>query len=177
MENKQPLEQLTRKERKELRRQEYREEKQKAARQQTTKRLKQIALAVIVVGASIGGLVWYLASRPPVSEGEIISRNGLHWHSQLEIFVKGQKQEIAANIGIGAVHQPVHTHDTSGEVHLEFQGVVRREDVKLGRFFQVWSKNIREFGSSVSMTVNGKTNTELESYHMKNGDKIELRYE
>ena len=177
MENKQPTERLTRKERKELRRQESREEKQKAARQQTTKHLAKIALAVIVAGGGIVALVLYLASRPPVAEEEVISRNGLHWHSQLEIVVNGQKQGIPANIGIGAVHQPIHTHDTSGEVQLEFQGVVRREDVKLGRFFQVWGKGFREFGSSVSMTVNGKTNTELESYHMKNGDKIELRYE
>ena len=177
MENKQPIEQLTRKQRKELRREEHREEKRKAAGQRTAKRVTKIALLVIVAGASIGALVLYLASRPPVPVGEIISRNGLHWHSQLEIVVKGRKRDIAANIGIGALHQPIHTHDTSGEVHLEFQGVVRREDVKLGRFFQVWSTDIREFGSSVSMTVNGKTNTEFENYHMKNGDKIELRYE
>ncbi len=177
MENNQPIEQLTRKQRKELRRQENLEEKRKAAKQRTAKRVTKIALAVIVIGMSIGGLVWYLASRPPVPEGEIISRNGLHRHVQLAIFVKGQKQEIPANIGIGAVHQPIHTHDTSDEVHLEFQGVVRREDVKLGRFFQAWSKDFREFGSSVKMTVNGKTNTELENYQMKDGDKIELRYE
>ena len=170
-------EHLARKERKELRRQERDEEKQKLARQRTTKRITKIALGVIIIAGSIGMFVWYIASRPPVPEGEFISRRGLHWHPELAIFVDGEKQEIPANIGIGVTHNPIHTHDTSGVIHLEFQGMVRQDDVGLGRFFELWGKNFMEFGSLVRMTVDGEENTELENYKMKDGKKIELRYE
>lgn len=177
MENNQPVEQLTKRERKELCYQARFEEKQSAARQRNINRVAKIALAVIVIGGSIGIFVWYLASRPPVPEGEIISRAGIHWHPEVAIFAKGGKQTIPANIGIGAIHQPMHTHDSSGVIHLEFQGLVRQDDVKLGRLFEIWGKDFMEFGSSVSMTVNGEENTELQNYRMKDGDKIELKYE
>jgi len=176
MENEPQIE-LSKKERKELRREQRIEEKQKSARHRAMKRMTKIALIVIVIGGSIGTLVWYIASRPPIPEGEILSRSGLHWHPELAIFVKGEKQEIPANLGIGAVHNPMHTHDSSGVIHLEFQGVVRKDDLKLGRFFEVWGKDFIELGSSVKMTVNGEENAELQNYDMKDGDKIELRYE
>ena len=176
MENEPQIE-LSKKERKELRREQRLEEKQKFARHRTMKRVTKIALIVIIVGGSVGSFVWYLATRPPIPEGEILSRNGLHWHPELAIFVKGEKQEIPANLGIGAVHNPMHTHDSSGVIHLEFQGVVRKDDLKLGRFSEVWGKDFMELGSSVKMTVNGEENAELQNYDMRDGDKIELRYE
>lgn len=176
MENEPQIE-LGKKERKELRREQRLEEKQKSARQRAIKRMTKIALIVIIIGGSIGVLVWYIASRPPIPEGEILSRRGLHWHPELAIFVKGEKIEIPANLGIGAVHNPMHTHDSSGVIHLEFQGVVRKDDLKLGRFFEVWGKDFMELSSSVKMTVNGEENAELQNYDMRDGDKIELRYE
>ena len=176
MENEPQIE-LSKKERKELRREQRLEDKQKFARQRTMKRMTKIALIVIIIGGSIGAFVWYLATRPPIPEGEILSRNGLHWHPELAIFVNGEKQEIPANLGIGAVHNPMHTHDSSGVIHLEFQGVVRKDDLKLGRFFEVWGKDFMELGSTVKMTVNGEEKAELQNYIMKDGDKIELRYE
>ena len=176
MEN-EPQVELSKKERKELHREQRLEEKQKFARQRALKRITKIALIVIIIGGSIGAFVWYLATRPPIPEGEILSRSGLHWHPQLAIFVKGEKQEIPANLGIGAIHNPMHTHDSSGVIHSEFQGIVRKDDLKLGRFFKVWSKDFMELGATVKMTVNGEENAELQNYIMKDGDKIELRYE
>ena len=177
MENNQPTEQLTKKERKELRYEQRAEEKQKLTWQRAVKRVLKITLVIIVVGGSIGSFIWYLTTRPSIPEAEIISRNGLHWHSELTIFIKGQKQEIPANIGIGVVHQPVHTHDASGVIHLEVEGLVRQADIKLGHFFKIWDKDFTAFGQLTDMTVNGEKNNELENYQMKDGDKIELRYE
>ena len=115
----------------------------------------------------------------PVPELDIVSRQAFHWHSELAIYVKGEKQDIPANIGIGAVHQPVHTHNDSdkGIIHLEFQGLARKQDVALGQFFKNWGKDMWSFGTNVKMTVNGKENTEYENYAMQDKDKIELRYE
>lgn len=177
MENNQPVQQLTKKERKELRCEQRAEEKQKFGQRRAGKRVLKIALAIIIAGGSLGSFIWYLATRPAIPETEIVSRNGLHWHSELLIFVKEQKQEIPANIGMGAVELPIHTHDADGVIHLEFSGLVHQDDLKLGRFFQAWGKKFMEFGQSINMTVNGEKNNELENYRMKDGDKIELKYE
>jgi len=110
---------------------------------------------------------------------DIISRTGFHWHPVLSIYVKGEKQELPANMGLGAVHQPIHTHDDAkdGVVHLEFQGIVRKQDIALGQFFKGWGKDINSFGTNIKMIVNGKENTDLENYQMQDKDEIELRYD
>lgn len=167
---------FTRKERKETRRQERMEEKQKLARRRGAKRITKIALGVAIVAGSIVVFAWYIASRPSIPEGEIVSRRGLHFHPELTVFVKREKVEVPANLGIGAIHNPMHTHDTSGVIHLEFQGVVRRDDLKLEKFFEVWGKDFMEFGSSVIMTVNGEKNVDLQNYVMGDRDKIEIHY-
>ncbi len=130
--------------------------------------------------ATIAGLVWLVASRPPIPESDIVSRSAFHWHPEVAIYVKGEKQEIPANIGIGSVHQPIHTHtddNKQGVVHLEFQGLARKQDVSLGQFFKNWGKDMRSFGANMKMTVNGEENTEYENYVMRDKDKIEIRFD
>src|SRR3989338_1286858 len=83
------------------------------------------------------------------SKSEIISRDGLHWHSTLSIYIKGEKLEIPQNVGLGAIHNPIHTHDedaSDGIIHMEFGGLVRAGDTMLGNFFKVWNKDMRSFG-------------------------------
>lgn len=144
-------------------------------------------LALIIL---IGGVLLLSKgeSSQSVSQDQIVSENGLHWHPKLGVYIKGKKQEIPANIGIGAVHQPIHTHEDAknGILHMEMQGVVTRDDTKLVNFFRTWGK---EFNSSqifdkkngdegkVKMMVNGKENTEFENYKMHDGDNIEIRYD
>ena len=129
-----------------------------------------VAIALVVGG------VW-LTSALQESDPDVISRNGLHWHPTLEIYVQGKKLEIPQNIGIGGVHEPVHTHDDLPILHLEFSGIVRAEDIMLGKFFENWGTDILSFGKSMRMTVNGVENTEYERYIMKDKDKIELHYD
>ena len=136
-------------------------------------------LTLIVIGVSafiLAGGVWLLRGPDP-DDPNVVSRSGLHWQPQLEIYVKGVKQEIPQNTGLGAVHNPIHTHEDLPIIHLEFSGVVMRDDLMLKEFFGVWGKDFTEFGSSVAMTVNGQENAKRENYSMKDGDKIELRYE
>ena len=175
-----PIEQLSKKDRHALRRQEKETQRESTLK---AKRIKHIArwwISVALTTLLVGGLIWYIAvSRPSISEGDIVSRSGFHWHTELAIYVKGEKQEIPANIGIGAVHQPIHTHDDSdkGIIHLEFQGLVRKQVITLGQFFKNWDNDLRSFGTNIKMTVNGEENTEYENYIMQDKDKIELRYE
>lgn len=130
-----------------------------------------IILAVIIVG----GFAWgrYMQSSDP----GILAQQGIHWHPQLTIYVKGEKQEVPGGIGLAGGMAAMHTHESGGLVHVEPQGVVREADVALGKFFQIWGKDFNSFGSNVKMLVNGTENTELENYKMKDGDKIELYYE
>ena len=124
-----------------------------------------------------------------VTESEIVARNGMHWHPRLSIYIKGEKQPFTNGIGLnGAVHNPIHTHEDANKdiIHMEFGGIVTKEDTKLGNFFKIWGK---EFNSTqifdrrngeegtVKMTVNGKENTEFENYKMRDGDQIEIKYE
>ena len=96
---------------------------------------KWIAVIVLILGAA-GSLTWYIASRSPTPKGEIISRNGLHWHANLAIYAKGVQQNIPADIGIGAAHMPIHTHSADGVIHLEMSDLVKRSDLTLDKFFK-----------------------------------------
>lgn len=143
-----------------------------------TKVIGGIVVATIVI--FVGGFL--LISRQSsqeasVPENQIVSRNGLHWHPELSIYINGQKQEIPKDIGIGAVHQPIHTHDASGTLHMEMNGLVTKDETKLGNFFKIWGKEFNFGGQNIKMLVNGQENNEFENYLMKDQDKIEIRYE
>ena len=167
----------------ELKKEAERQGQQKLEKKQAIKKWILWGLVGGLAIALIGGLILYIATRPPVPENDIVSRNGFHWHPELTIYIKGVKQEIPANIGLpagmGAVHQPIHTHDDSGQgiVHMEFEGLVQKRDTTLGQFFKNWGKDMRSFGANMKMTVNGQENTEYENYIMQDKDKIELYYE
>lgn len=171
--------QLTKKGRKQLKRQKRLEAKGSVSQKLRFKKFVLWGSGGVLIVVVIGGLIWYITTRPPVKEGDVVSRNGFHWHPELTIYVKGEKQEIPENIGIGAVHKPIHTHDDSdqGVVHMEFKGLVRKQDATLGQFFKNWGKDMRSFGENMKMTVNGQENTEYENYIMQDKDKIELYYE
>jgi len=59
----------------------------------------------------------------------------MHIHQQLNIFVDGANVPVPANIGIAGFFSPVHTHDTTGVVHVEAPFVAK---FTLGHFFDIW---------------------------------------
>ena len=132
-----------------------------------------IFIGVLILIASLFGLSKFPESNNP----NLASQDAFHWHPELTIYVKGEKQEIPQGIGLTPSHKPIHTHDDLPVIHMEFSGAARKDEVTLGQFFKNWGKDFYSFGSTVTMTVNGEENTELENYQMKHGDKIELRYE
>lgn len=154
---------------------------------------------VITTLMVIGGAFLLTRQDTSVPEDQIVSKSGIHWHPKLTILIKGEKQEMPANIGIGTqyANHPlydsmmqmtnIHTHDNSGTLHWEvMKGPVKKDDVKLGQFFSIWDKQFKpscifdkcsgEEGK-VKMLVNGQENQEFESYHVRDGDNIEIRYE
>ncbi|RJR12552.1 hypothetical protein C4585_03540 [Candidatus Parcubacteria bacterium] len=141
-------------------------------------------LAILLL---VGGVWWSKSLQS--SDSNIISTQGVHWHPQLTMYVNGEKQDIPSGIGIGTQYASMptfdssmrmtsmHTHEPDGTIHLEFPGLVKKDDTTLGNFFRIWGKDMRSFGSNMTMSVNGIPNTDYENYMMRDGDKIELRYD
>lgn len=87
-----------------------------------------------------------------------------HLHSHLDVFVDGAAQPVAANLGIdydaGAI-SPLHTHDTTGLVHIESDKAAL---FHLGQLFIEWNVRLDQscVGSyctpekSISAYVDGK---------------------
>ncbi len=148
---------------------------------------KTLLIGGAVIVLLIGAFLWSrtLSSKDP----SVISQSGLHWHPQLLVFVKGEKVEIPENVGVGPQYAglptfdagmrmtAIHTHEDMPIIHLEFSGLVRKDDLALGNFFRIWGKDMDSFGENMRMTVNGSPNTEYGQYIMREGDKIELHYD
>ncbi len=122
----------------------------------------------------VGWFIWYLVNIPPIPEEDIVSKNGIHWHPKLSITDKGVPRVIPAGIGLGVVHQQMHTHETDGTIHMEFSGLVRKEDTKLAKFFEIWGEELDK--NDLKMLVNGKEAPEFGDYLMKDKDRVELTY-
>lgn len=176
----------SKKELKTLRRQRKKEDGQKVKQRKRTKRLFVKGLAAFLIGAGIISAGWYFITRSSIPAEELISRTGIHWHAALTITILGKIQEIPANIGLGAIENPVHTHAADGVIHLEFPNFVKKDDIRLSRFFEIWGKKFNRDcifdkcngpRGKVKMFVNGKQNLEFENYIMQDKDKIEIIFD
>lgn len=142
-------------------------------------------IIILIVVLVLLGIGWYFSRSG--SGGEIVSRNGLHWHSTLNIKILDQVQGIPAGLGLERLpHNPLHVHDRDNVVHMEYAGLVRETDLRLGNFFKVWGKTFSKDcifdrcsgpEGQLKMLVNGKENLEFENYGMRDGDKIEITFE
>jgi hypothetical protein len=148
---------------------------------------KQTSLIIwLIILAGAGYFAYLVITAPKIPENELIARSGLHWHAHLVIKIKGENIEIPADIGVngtmGAGGDPMrlHTHATDGIIHAEFAGLVRKEQLKLGHFFEIWGKDFSKDsilghktgeGGTVKMYVDGVENSEFENYFIEeNGD-------
>ena len=91
------------------------------------------------------------------AEGQV-----LHIHQHLDLFVDGRKVTVPANVGIdpsGAFISDLHTHDTTGIIHVESP---TEQQFTLGQFFAVWAVPLSATqigslkGKRVRTWVNGK---------------------
>lgn len=163
----------------EMRMQEIKE-KEKSTRNQKVKKYTKAILWILGTVLILGGGSWYLAqsgffSYDPLDLCVQHTGAGMHIHPHLKIFVKEVETKIPANIGVSpSCMRPVHTHDNSGTLHLEFPN---RTNVPLESFFKIWEKSFSELGTNPKMKVNGAENTEMENYIMRDGDQIELFFD
>lgn len=146
-------------------------------------------VAVVLLGGGAGAWAWtaHRAPTKPLDPADrIIAKTGIHWHPQLDIYIKGEHQTIPTDIGLKPTEQPIHTHDDTGKIHLEFPGHVLAKDIRLSEFFRIWKKTFTATcvfdkcngpEGTVKMTVNGNPNTDFGDYEMRDEDRIEIRYE
>jgi len=116
---------------------------------------------------------------------EALSAEGtvLHIHQHLDIVINGQNIIVPATIGIGSSFiSPIHTHDTTGVLHVESPV---QKDFTLGQFFTEWG--VKFDGSCIStfcadsshkllVGVNGKQVSDPKNYVLKSHDEIEIWY-
>ncbi|MBU6323315.1 MAG: hypothetical protein KGI41_00335 [Patescibacteria group bacterium] len=129
-----------------------------------------------VTALLIAGLLGWAAFAPSGNPA-LVTTHGLHWHAMLTIEVGTTTIPVPAGIGLGASEMPIHTHDDTGRIHMEFPGVVHESDLELHRVFDEWGHPMDSFGSNMIMTINSATSTAYGSYVMRDGDTIVLRYE
>jgi len=152
-------------------------EKDKTERTKQIKKYVKALLWIVGIVLILSGSGWYvaksgiLAYKPRnlcVQHGRV----GMHIHPHLKISIKGEEMQIPTNIGVNSsCMSPIHTHDGSGTLHLEFPS---KQNVPLGDFFKIWEK---EFDwTKAKMMVNEKENMELQNYMMQDGDQIELLF-
>ncbi len=96
-----------------------------------------------------------------------------HIHSHLRILVDGKEETIPANVGINSCEHALHTHDATGEIHVEAQDL---HAYTLGEFFATWGKPLAREGYEMTMTVGGAPSTELGALQLKDKQEIMVQY-
>jgi hypothetical protein len=156
-----------------------------------------LTLGVVVAMIALGGVAVITAledlENKPSGKPIII-----HIHATLRISIDGQS--VVVPEGIGMVPQlyksheldrygikdprtyPLHTHDTSGMIHIESNDV---RTFTLGQFFDVWGKRLNENcildkcnngSDEVRMYVDGVESSEFRDHVFKNGEVITIEY-
>ena len=91
-----------------------------------------------------------------------------HEHAMLQITVDGEPAVVPANIGVGETTiSELHTHDTSGTLHLEAGEEITDDTFNLGQFFDTWDVTLDENcvgehckpDATVTVTVDGAAYT------------------
>lgn len=103
----------------------------------------------------------YLQDRLAFLDLSALSQEGvaLHIHEHLDVFVNGQKVTVPALIGItSSFITEVHTHDTSGIIHIESP---KSRKFILGQFFGEWGVRLNasclgRYCGQLKWWINGK---------------------
>ena len=134
-----------------------------------------VALVILIVLGGTGA--YYVTSSVTLCPGgsfpNVAGTNYVyHWHVSLLVHSGSAPVPIPANIGMSqSCTQPVHTHDGTGQIHIE-PNVNRLYTV--GDFFLVWKKL---FGNPTQMIVNITDVTPSPSVILYDQAEIHLFYD
>jgi hypothetical protein len=107
-----------------------------------------------------------------------------HEHATLLMTVDGEPVAVPANIGVGPTSiAELHTHDTSGTLHLEAAGEITDGSFDLGHFFDTWGVTLDENcvgehckpDATIAFTVEGEPYTaNPRTIALRDGVEIQL---
>jgi hypothetical protein len=160
-------------------------ERKKMSRSKLIKRSSYIVIPILLLTAAFT----FISSQPATTSNVIASSEipklPIHWHPKLTVQINGQQQTIPANLGLVGVHQPIHTHDSTGVLHYENNNPTV-ENMRLGYFFEkVWRKQFNSRcilnycnsdSGTVKMFVNEKENFDFDNYIPKDKDDILIEF-
>lgn len=144
-------------------------------------------LIVLVILAAVAGGMFFAFSQAGAGPGAAsfpprLSAQPMHTHSELRILIDGNPVQLPSDVGIGRVHQPLHTHEADNVIHVESSDT---RDYTLGNFFQVWGKQLSSTcvmdyctggAKRLSMTLDGVSSTEFDKHVLRDGEVIVLNY-
>lgn len=96
-----------------------------------------------------------------------------HIHPHLTIIVDNTEETIPANLGLGACEKALHTHDATGQLHVEAQD---SREYTLGDFFSVWGKSVLRDGYSLEVTSDDQPVQNPELLQLKDEQHTMMKY-
>lgn len=148
---------------------------------------KILIISLIATAMLIGLLVWASTNRTTnfvtFEDTDIAClANGhqsifAHIHMGLEITVDDQPEIIPANVGINSTcMSELHTHDETGEIHVETVSVGRLDELTLTDFFAVWNKSSEREGYTLEITQDGEIINSVEEVKFRDGSVVKMSY-
>ena len=96
----------------------------------------------------------------------------LHIHQHLDVYVDGSHVVVPADIGIGGGFAPLHTHDTSGIIHVEAE---TQGPFSVGEFFDIWGVRLTPDCVGSYCNAGDKTLKVYVDGHLATGDPRQIR--
>ena len=152
-----------------------------------------IAICVLIVIVIAAGIAVFMTHQQPktlagndYTNPPMDSMGMMHFHPQLTLVIDGKPATVPAQLGIDPTlwkdHSldsygmqgmaPLHTHDTSGTIHVESYA---NRYYTFGQLLDIWGLNLSAY-KQVTMTVNGQPVSDYQNYILKDGDKIILSF-
>jgi len=150
--------------------------------------MKNIALFIGIPLLVVGLLAWGRASKGNAPLAMVPGTNvaclpnghqqlDLHIHPLLSISVDGEEEAIPANIGITSTCMAeIHTHDASGQLHVETTSQERFEQIAFKDFFDVWEMPLEREGYSLQIRYEGNIVDDVSEVLLTDLAHIELMY-
>ncbi len=101
----------------------------------------------------------------------------IHIHPELTITVDGENEVIPANVGIvGTCMAELHTHDTTGTIHVETATQERFAQIAFADFFDVWGRSVEREGYELEIRYDGEVVESITDVPLEDHGQIELIY-
>jgi len=113
-----------------------------------------VVIAVVYAIATNQGSGARKVANVSCDSGEQLS---VHYHAHLSIVYQGNEVNVPGNIGIEAnCFYWIHTHDTTGVIHIEAPKAQANHTFTLGDFFNVWNQPLSK-KQVANFTISGDT--------------------